>query len=141
MLSTFYISLEAELFWLWDPTPWNWYCCRTLPSIADEDIEAIFYALDDSGDFKVRFLTLIFYYCKYLLSKQWNSSSDPWGFVHVGNLMYWLFSKSIEKNLLTLAMPSLWIWKGMWGELHLCLHLDDVPYIKKKLCMFLEMNF
>lgn len=26
---------------------------RTLPQIADEDIEAIFYALDDSGDFKV----------------------------------------------------------------------------------------
>lgn len=26
---------------------------RTLPSIADEDIEAIFYALDDSGDFKI----------------------------------------------------------------------------------------
>jgi two pore calcium channel protein len=26
---------------------------RTLPQIADEDIEAIFYALDDSGDFKI----------------------------------------------------------------------------------------
>jgi two pore calcium channel protein len=26
---------------------------RTLPSIADEDVEAIFYALDDSGDFKI----------------------------------------------------------------------------------------
>ena len=27
--------------------------CRTLPKIADDDMEAVFYALDDSGDFKV----------------------------------------------------------------------------------------
>lgn len=26
---------------------------RTLPKIADDDMEAVFYALDDSGDFKV----------------------------------------------------------------------------------------
>jgi hypothetical protein len=32
---------------------WNGDVCRTLPQIADEDMQDIFYALDDSGDFKV----------------------------------------------------------------------------------------
>lgn len=27
---------------------------RTLPKIAEDDMEAVFYELDDSGDFKVR---------------------------------------------------------------------------------------
>lgn len=32
--------------------------CRTLPKIADDDMEAVFYALDDSGDFKVHYIHL-----------------------------------------------------------------------------------
>ena len=52
----FYISLEAKFFWIWDRASWNWCCCRTLPSIVDEDIEAIFYALDDNDNFKVCFI-------------------------------------------------------------------------------------
>ena len=36
----------------------NWIC---IPSIVDEDIEAIFYALDDNGDFKVPFPYTIFF--------------------------------------------------------------------------------
>jgi hypothetical protein len=32
---------------------WNGDVCRTLPKIADEDMQDIFYALDDSGDFKI----------------------------------------------------------------------------------------
>jgi hypothetical protein len=66
-------------------------CCRTLLSIIHEDIEAKFYASDDSGDFKVYFRTPILYYLKnLLLSKQWNLSTYAWEFVHVGNLMRWL---------------------------------------------------
>jgi hypothetical protein len=52
---------------------------RTLPSIADEDIEAIFYALDDSGDFKVSLAThlALFFLIMMML---YNSSFQklPW---------------------------------------------------------------
>ena len=68
----FYISLETQLFWFWDQTPWNWYCYRTLPPIANEDIEAILYALDNSGDLKVCFCTPNFNDCNNVLSKQYN---------------------------------------------------------------------
>ena len=36
------------------------------------------------------FIHQFFDYCKYFLSKQWNSSSDAWSFVHIGNLTCWL---------------------------------------------------
>ena len=32
-----------------------WCCPRTLPSIVDEDIEAVFYALENDGDFMAHF--------------------------------------------------------------------------------------
>ena len=52
----FYISLKAELFWIWNRASWNCCCCRTLPSISDEDVQVIFYALDNNGDFKAHFV-------------------------------------------------------------------------------------
>ena len=48
--------LEAKLFWISNWASWYWCCYRTLSSIVEEDIEEIFYALDDNGDLKVHFL-------------------------------------------------------------------------------------
>ena len=38
----------------------------------------------------------MFDFCKYLLNKQWNFSSDAWGFVHALNLMCWLKTNKEE---------------------------------------------
>ena len=46
-------------------------CCRTLPSIVNEDVEAIFYALDDNANFKVCFVHRCFFivfYCFIFLA-------------------------------------------------------------------------
>ena len=53
----FYISLEATFALNLRLTPRNWCCYMTLPSIVDEDAKMMFYALDNSNDFKVDFCT------------------------------------------------------------------------------------
>ena len=37
------------------------WICRTLPKIAEDDMEEVFYALDDSGDFKVTSASILWY--------------------------------------------------------------------------------
>jgi hypothetical protein len=50
---------------------------RTLPSIADEDIEAVVYALDDSGDFKVS-LTSHLAFFSFLMLYNSGFQKLPW---------------------------------------------------------------
>jgi hypothetical protein len=53
--------------------------------------------LDNNGDFKILFCTTIFYYYKYIFSKHWNPSSNPWGFVHVQDFDVLIVPRSMEK--------------------------------------------
>ena len=79
---SFHVSFEAYLLWITYRAPRNWYYCETLPSIFDEDIEAIFCALVDNVDFKVCFRTLVFITINMYWANKWKSSLKAWDFVH-----------------------------------------------------------
>ena len=134
----FYMSLEATFVLNLRSTPRNWYCCKT--SIADEDAKMTFYALDNNGDFKVNFCTLIFDYYKCLLSKQWSSSSNAWGLSMSGILCVGWFKINMEEfaklcNTVSLKFERV----DEVSYMHVCIWLMSLILIFFS-CVFLEMN-
>ena len=125
----FYISLEAKLFRIWDQASWNWCCCRTNSSIADENIKAIYHVLDDNGHFKVHFVH------RFLLTINIFSANSE--FLHQ---MFGFFSMSRiwcvgclqinREDFVDLCNTISLKLKGNTRCATFCLCLDDVPYDK-----------
>ena len=122
----FYISLEAELFWIWDRAPRNWYYSINLLMKIYKQSFMHYMAMVTSKFVSIhRFLIIV----NIFLANNGILHLDAWGFVHVGNLMCWLPPNQHGRICWPLQCHLFEIQKGRWGELHSYMHLVDVPYI------------